>query len=268
MRYGTNSRKGSSSVIIVMIVVVIALAGTAIYAALDNTVLTKDGYAMPGSTATYILYEADTPSENEKGELTVFGYSDRHYVMGSDDYTTVSYIIEELSTIFDDSEITDPITTSTGKVNVPGLGNTSSVTNTVDLDIGTICMTTVLNGMIYDLEAKMASGAIEFSMKMTDSDIKLGEYPTVAGSEVFSNSMNSVTVTVTSESISVNDLYLYKITKSDDVSSYNVAYYIGNENKVPAFAKTGSSSFTTNGVTIQFDNDGINSINWDGSSYT
>ena len=70
MRFGENSRKGTSSLIVVMLVAVIALAGTAVYVALDRTVLTTDGYVLPGSTIEYNDGDTGGPIS-----YTILGYS-------------------------------------------------------------------------------------------------------------------------------------------------------------------------------------------------
>ena len=258
MKFGTNSRKGSSSLIIVMVVVVIALAGTAIYAALDNTVLTKNGYAMPGSTATYHLYNYESNPVEQDVVLNIYGYSDGFCIMGTD-ATDLAYYTEEISYILDSLEVSNKISTTTGKVDVPGLGNAESVTKTIDLDTMTIDVTTVLNGLVYSMVMKFTEIPV-VSIELIDSDLTLGDYPSISGSKTLSNSTKTLTVTIEAESISVDDTYLYKVTKSDEPYSQ---YFVGDKNMIPAFAATGSSSLNIGEATINFDNDGLTSVTWD-----
>lgn len=269
MRFGTNSRKGSSSVIIVMVVVVIALAGTAIYAALDNTVMAKDGYAMPGSTVTYSGSDVESPGLIGEEHLTIFGYSDGLYVV-SDDGKTVSAM-----TIASVDEVqTDPyvhIEESTGKIDVPGLGKTKCVTSMIYCDYPDIkfnvAITKILNGLLYSIEYDFPDGEQPgSSLTISDSDISVGEYSTASGSKILSNTTNNITITVENECVSIDGLYLYKISRSDEnTNGFTPEYYIGDQNMVPAFAGTGANSFSTGSATINFNSNAITSIYWNGT---
>lgn len=263
MRFGENSRKGASSLIVVMFVAVIALAGTAVYVALDRTVLTTDGYALPGSTISYDVKDT-TGTEDDSATMTVFGFDDGAYIMG--EMPIQSPFVNTLE-VFDIPNVES----IEGMVDVPGLGRTPSTTysfNTTDsmgsmtINI-TITMTTILHGLPFSYTMTGSSGTLSetLTLETVSSDIIVGNYASQASSERFTGSVNQ-TITVDRISESIDGNYIYHIQKSnDDVESY---YYIGNSVGVPQYLPSSTTSCKEGSVTLYFDNTGLTRIYWNG----
>ena len=218
MRFGENSRKGASSLIVVMFVAVIALAGTAVYVALDNTVLSEDGYALPGTTVEYTASEGGMSGTIK---ATIVGYSDNTYFAILTNAYGDDYEIDELY------PLSEELDGKSVKVDVPGLGMTDGTKYTITSNGITGTVTTVLHGLIYSVEAPI------MSMKMTSSDINLGSYdrPNIATSTFVRNGTSN-TLTVECISQSTNGGYLYCVSHSSGTNSE--AYYIGNTSKIPS----------------------------------
>lgn len=261
MRFGVNSRKGASSLIVVMFVAVIALAGTAVYVALDRTVLTEDGYALPGSTYTYSIEINNTHVMSTSYEIV--GYSDGQYyekniagLSGSSDT-----IIAHEFTIKDIPEGTNSESVT---VNVPGLGNTSGTRYTALEDGIEFSVTIILHGLAYSVD--LGYGVV----KMTDADIVVGNYGSPAiSSSTFSSTGNS-RATISCISQSVDGHYLYEITVP---SSSGSAYYVGDKSKIPANMTPGSTTFTvdseemSNDPVLTISNNSVSEIRCGSTTY-
>lgn len=232
MRFGENSRKGASSLIVVMLVAVIALAGTAVYVALDRTVLTTDGYALPGSTYTYSIEMSGTNILSESYEIV--GYYDGEYYQ-----RTIAGLSGSSNVIspheFSIGEVPDDVKTEFITVNVPGLGNTSATRYSTTENGIDVSVTTILGGLAYAVNI----GEGKFSI--TSSDISVGTYndPDLPSSTF--TSANNSRATISCISSSTNGNYLYEVTVP---STSGNAYYIGNESKIPMNLSSGSTSFT------------------------
>lgn len=267
MKFGMNSRKGSSSVIIVMVVVVIALAGTAIYAALDNTMIAKNGYAMPGSTTTYEMKTMNDPSITET--VSIFGYTDGGYFIDLDGTMPQldPFSLRDLPAI--GINIPDElIHTENSKVNVPGLGKAVCTITTVNETYGTSSFeykqVSVLNGLVVEMSMTYVfygEKTIDTEVVMTDSNIEIGDYSKVSISETLTNSSNDITVTVNAVSSSTDGHYVYEISKVNEES----VFYIGDDNMIPVYVETGTNTFKIYSTTINFDSKGITSIYWNGT---
>lgn len=262
MKYGTNSRRGSSSVIIVMVVVIIALAGTAVYVALDNTVLTKNGYAMPGSTFEITAtVETDGQEMSVKSTQTVYGYADGMCVFGTKDTELLFMNTDEVN---DDPNIE----ISTVNLNVPGLGNTTGTKYSMTTnDSNTMIyneIITILHGIPYStiIEGTYDGITERTESVITDMNVKLGDYSKVSGSDTFTNSTSSIVVEATSESI--DGMILYQVSKTNG----DRTFFVGDEDMIPYFIDKGDTSYDTTRLNITFNNTGITSIRFDGVTYT
>ena len=250
MRFGENSRKGASSLIVVMFVAVIALAGTAVYVALDNTVLTKDGHALPGSTITY-AYKINGVSVDIDSEIV--GYDGKSY------YIT-NFMNEEGIECLDVSA-DDDIKTESIKVNVPGIGITNGTKYYAENEGATI--TTVLGGLVYELSSTY------LSMIIKSTDIDLGSYHDVKADTLsFKNGSRTATISAISESTNGN--YLLCISLDSSTQYSNEAYYIGDLNCIPADYKSGSTYVVdeSSGCKLTISNDTITSISMGNVNYT
>lgn len=232
MRFGENSRKGASSLIVVMLVAVIALAGTAVYVALDRTVLTTDGYALPGSTYTYSVEMSGTSILSESYEIV--GYYDGEYYQ-----RTIAGLSGSSNVIspheFSIGEVPDDVKTESITVNVPGLGNTSATRYSTTEKGNDISVTIILGGLAYSVNI----GGERISI--TSADFSVGTYndPDIPSSTF--TSANNSHATISCISSSTNGNYLYEVTVP---STSGNAYYIGNESKIPLNLSSGSTSFT------------------------
>ena len=261
MRFGENSRKGASSLIVVMFVAVIALAGTAVYVALDKTVLTTDGYALPGSTI-----EMSMVGEPLSEEATVVGYFDGNYVLDTgSEHLTVMSINEMLDT--SNTGINVDFKKSTGTVNVPGLGNTACVIYSFNSELlgESAKIVTILHGLIFSMESEDELSNYSYHVQISDCDIKLGNYSDVSPSEVSFKSSSGNTITVERVSASIDDSFVFMI--ASNTTSY--AFYIGNEDMVPVRATGSQTSISVDtNVTINLSNGDVRSITINGVTYT
>lgn len=250
MRFGENSRKGASSLIVVMLVAVIALAGTAVYVALDRTVLTTDGYALPGSTLTYSSLDAETDLT-----YTVYGYDGGDYVWKYANGLTTESIPEEYFV-------------GTEHVDVPGIGKTEARVYAQDEGSTSMTMRTVFHGLPFDATMNVNGVEVPF-MKMISADIELGSYDSVQKStKNFTSSNGSAEINRVSKSIDGD--FLYKVTFSN-VSS--IGYYVGDDDGVPVdatnnrFVIEGSSSLSLD-ITLNISGSSIASIVIGSVTYT
>ena len=250
MRFGENSRKGASSLIVVMLVAVIALAGTAVYVALDRTVLTTYGYALPGSTLTYSSVEDGTDIT-----YTIYGYDNGDYVWKYANGLTTESIPEEYFV-------------GTEQVDVPGIGKTEARVYAQDEGSTSMTMRTVFHGLPFDATMNVNGVEVPF-MKMISADIELGSYDSVQKStKNFTSSSGSAEINRVSKSIDGD--FLYKVTFSN-VSS--IGYYVGDDNGVPVdatnnrFIIEGSSSLSLD-ITLNISGSSISSIVIGSVTYT
>ena len=248
MRFGENSRKGASSLIVVMLVAVIALAGTAVYVALDRTVLTTDGYVLPGSTIEYNDGDTGGPIS-----YTILGYSNGTYIWD----TPNGYIDMEIM----------PTNTKTGTetVDVPGIGKTKATVYSATLGGANAVLRTVFNGLPYDIKVDFNGTEIQF-VSMNDANIQLGSYDTF---DKFSRTYTSGTASITLERISAstNDDFVYAF----EAASGPIAYYVGDANGIPADFTTGSSYHIDGKVAdirLNISNNTIPSFTMEGMTYT
>lgn len=255
MRFGENSRKGASSLIVVMLVAVIALAGTAVYVALDRTVLTTDGYALPGST---VEYAASENSISASSVATIVGYSDgTYYSILTNMYGDDDYIDEHFP-------IPDNLDGESVKVNVPGLGMTDGMKYTITSSGVTGTVTTILHGLIYSMEAPT------ISLTISSSDIDVGNYDDASittSTFVRSGSSNTIVVECISQSTDGGFLYCVRIPSS----TYSEGYYIGNASKIPSdlgnnttYTVHSESGFS---ATLTISNGAITQISQGGQTY-
>ena len=264
MRFEENSRKGASSLIVVMFVAVIALAGTAVYVALDETVLTTDGYALPGSTIT--LTASGTESSSQTG--IIYGYHNGTYYVGNEKGEEITDLSLDISEAYSGIP-QELITTTTGTVNVPGLGNTASVTqsfNYTAANEGTIRMeyTTILHGLFYSFSSHYNNGISDETTKITmeSSKIHVGDYENVPKiSQTFTGS-GTTTVIIQAISTSVENGYLFSLTKS---GTDNIRYFDGTNDMIPVYIIQGSSVYNFADVTLNISGNDITLINWDGT---
>ncbi len=239
-----------------MLVAVVALAGTAIYAALDHTILTKDGYALPGSTFTY-------ESSGLKNTVIIAGYDNGTYLY-LNSYADKDAIDQMESE--DELKVTIPNVTiqkSNGHVNVPGIGNTSSTTYRVETETQTATITYILNGLIYDFKVYEETGSDSVTLK--NSDAKIGDYrnPDIPAMS-FENGSKKATISCVCDSI--DDLYLYRINVDEAFG-----YYLGNDIGIPTNMGNSTSKdiYTNYGdVTITISNDGVMSLKHGGLTYS
>ena len=248
MRFGENSRKGASSLIVVMFVAVIALAGTAVYVALDNTILTESGYVLPGSTIEYNPADAEKPVS-----YTVLGYHDGTYIWD----TPNGYIDMEL--LPTSSKI------GTETVNVPGIGKTDATVYSATLSGMSAILRTVFNGLPYDMHVNVNGVEIPF-VSMTDAKIKLGSYDTF---DKFNKTYTSGKASITLERISssTNNDFVYTFKTNN---SY-IAYYVGDANGIPADFTTGNSYLVESSdydIRLNISNNTIPSFTMGGMTYT
>lgn len=261
MRFGENSRKGASSIIIVLFVAVIALAGTAVYVALDETVLTTDGYALPGSTI-----EMSMEGEQISEKATIVGYYDGSYILDTEsEYLSVMNVDDMLDT--SGSGINVKFERSTGSVDVPGLGNTACVIYSFDSELLGISakLTTILHGLVFSMESTDRLDNYSYHVQISDCDIVLGNYNSVSPSENTFRSSSGSTITVERVSDSIDDSFVYMISSGNTAH----AFYIGNEDMVPEGSSTTQTSITVDeGVIVNLSNGDVKSISINGISYT
>lgn len=274
MRFGENSRKGASSLVIVMVVVVIALAGTLVYTTLDRTVLTTDGYALPGSTIEYTSSN-NTGTENSTETVRIVGYSNGSYfstsIPADRPFVTPSEYYESALKQVDSTP--DYIS-----INIPGLGNTSGVSYnfTTEESYGSQTVTvyvnivTILHGLPAKIEMSSSLGTLTetFTLSITASSINVGSYVNISeNSIVFSSSYSSnpATITVSRVSNSVDGFFVYHIVKSD-VSNESY-YYVGDSKGIPQYVTTGSTMCEYGSVDLYYDSNGLTRINWNGDYY-
>ena len=248
MRFGENSRKGASSLIVVMFVAVIALAGTAVYVALDNTILTEGGYALPGSTVEYNSGDAEKPVS-----YTILGHHDGAYVWD----TPYGYIDMEIMPT--DSK------TGTETVNVPGIGKTKATVYSATLSGMSAVLRTVFNGLPYDMHVNVNGVEVPY-VSMTDAKIKLGSYETF---DKFNKTYTSGTASITLERISssTNDDFVYTFKANNGY----IAFYVGDANGIPADFITGNSYLVESSnydIRLNISNDTIPSFTMGGKTYT
>ena len=242
-----------------MLVAVVALAGTAIYAALDHTILTKDGYVLPGSSFTY--HESST---NQNVKVTIAGYDDGNYLCYITESMDLIIISESENDINELTEEGISVDKSNGRVDVPGLGVTESTTYSAKYDDRSAKITYILGGLLYSADYVRTYGS--YSINITDSNAKLGTYNDPNIPEIiFKNGNNSLTVSCICKSVS--DGYMYKVDTKDDC-----AYYIGNKDGVPLKMDSGTSKeLETLGyspVIITIANNSLSTITYDGVTYS
>lgn len=262
MRFGENSRKGASSLIVVMLVAVIALAGTAVYVTLDRTILTTDGYALPGST-----FEMSMVGEPINEKATIVGYYNGGYIIDGEDSDYVSYmdVNEMLDT--SGSNINVEFERTTGSVNVPGLGNTSCVTYSFESKLLGVSakIVTILNGLIFSMESTDSLDNQSYHVQISDSNINIGNYNNVSTSETLFRSSSGSTVTIERVSASISDSFVYLI--SDNNTQY--AFYVGNEAMVPETSSGSQTSIdVASYVNVNLTNNTVNSISINGIVYS
>ena len=265
MIFGENSRRGSSSLIVVMVVAVVALAGMLVYVAIDRNVMTVNGYALPGSTFTIQTEETGAASDSEEG--TIYGYSNGSYFVGYAGGDGITIYDVDVNSIFGGSIPSEYVSTSIGDVDVPGLGKTPGTTTTVDISEpgeGTMRFeyTSILHGLPFSFSLYYNNGISEdeATMKMTSSNIIVGDYdgtPQITQTFV---SNSSTTVVIQAISTSVDGNYLYRMSKSD----YSL-YYVGDDNLIPAYRTTGSNTYSVSDATLTFSDSGITQIVWSGT---
>lgn len=261
MKFGENSRKGASSLVIVMVVVIVALAGTLIYTALDRSVLTTDGYAMPGSSITYGVEINGTDVMFQSYEIV--GYANDNY------YGEVTASLSSIGSIelvgLSMEEVPSTVSRESINVNVPGLGMTKAIRFTVTEAGMTTTATFILNGLLFDAEVGGER------MHMTDCDISVGEYSTVNIPSSTYSATSGSTITLSCISTSVDGGYLYSIASTS--SGQTPEYYIGNASKIPVDLATGSTSYeivsdSYSGTTLTISNGAVTQIEFGGNTYT
>ena len=233
MRFGVNSRKGASSLIVVMFVAVIALAGTAVYVALDETVMAENGYALPGSTFEY----RDSTSD-DRLTLTVVGFGDGLYYFENTNSGARAYdaVVNEISSIgsyleyFEDRGI--EYTRENVNVDVPDVGKTNGVRYVVEIEQEVMTITTVLHGIPYSVEAAGES------LIMTESDASIGEYSNPNNWHRNYVSRGTTTPVYTLERIgkASDGNFIYRM----DISMYDNFTFIGDSNGIPIGVTTSS----------------------------
>ncbi len=238
MKKGDSSNKAASSLIVIMLVVVIALAGTAVYVALDKNVFNDGDYVMPGSKITYSI-------GNVSESKVVWGYNGKEYVMDGDTLSSTGIITYE-------DAIKGTYKTEDVKVDIPGYGKTNGVT--VNTEIYTI--TFVFNGLPYKISIQG-----EEDSTIAHSEIKTGTYgKTNAGLKTFASGSNTIELSCVSESM--DGKYLFEIKSSGECD-----YYRSDASGIPSTpAADGTCSIYD--YKIHVTNGSIDYITYNGVKYT
>lgn len=273
MIFGENSRRGSSSLIVVMVVAVVALAGMLVYVTIDRNVMTVDSYIMPGSTATFEAtggLSGVSSDTTETAEMIIVGYHNDTYYILEDGRTSISLSSAEeiLEGYIDEAKV------STSSIDVPGLGRTTGTVYELTMNFSdgstSIALTTICHGMIFSLSYEFDRGSTSTSMgmRMTSSNIVLGDYPQIDSyRKIFTNSVDEV-LNVDRLCESTDETYIYRIT-GDALTSGNIdaAYFRGDSNMIPADVNSSQTVYETSGVRISFNESGIISISYNGTFY-
>ena len=257
MKFGENSKKAASGLIVVMLVAVIALAGTAIYVTLDKTVLTEDGYAMPGSTITFTSKTIGTNDDREVSTtMTIAGYGNNNYFIFKDG--KLGYQFDDMNGI--DDEV--GLSVKDVKVNIPGLGNVDAKEYSMTDDDSSMAITVALHGLVVTVTVKGQTVTEELTIK--DSNITLGDYKQIS-EQKFVNSNKSITLFCHCKS--TNDRYLCEVYTG--TSGYKNVVYFADSSGIPQNA---GNRCTVEGAyseaTLNISNGKIVSIEYDGMTYT
>ena len=253
MLFDKRKQNGASTLITAMLVVIVALAGTAVYAAVSSNT-SHDGYALPRTTLKYEFSMSTTGDVTYLTSPTVLGYSDGyildHSVIG-ESYVSAWSLTEELK----GKSSTDI------KVDVPGLGKTDGKYYDVTVDNVKAKVTTILHGMVYSLESDSSN------LKLVSGDFKLGDYKAPGIGTVTLRATNgSSTLDLSCVSASTNGNYVFAFKGSD---SYTF-YYVGNSNRVPTDLGTRTTyEFSNSGhyATMTFANGALSSITVNNITY-
>lgn len=255
MMFDRRGHNGASTLITAMLVAIVALAGTAVYAAVSSNA-NHDGYALPGTTLEYEMSGGIFGGLKLVLSPTVVGYSDEYVfnksTIGSDAVSAWGFA-DDLKN-----------KSSSGvNVNVPGLGKTSGSSYTITDSGETLKVITILHGMVYSVDSE--SG---YTMKLVSGDFKLGEYkaPGIKAQTLKATSGSS-TLDLNCVSISTDGNYMFEFA---GVNGYDF-YYVGNDKGIPTDLGTKTSYQISNGsgyyATMTFADGALSSITVNSTTY-
>ncbi len=255
MKFDKRKHSGASTLITAMLVAIVALAGTAVYAVVSSNA-THDGYAMPGTTLEYEMSGGTFGGMKLVFSPAVVGYSDEYILnmsMSGDDIVSPWGLADELK---DKSS-------SSVKVDVPGLGKTTGSSYTITDSGETLKVITILHGMVYSVES--SSG---YAVKLTSGDYKLGDYkaPGIKAVTLKATS-GSGTLDLNCVSTSNNGKYVFEFAGVNGSDFY----YVGDGKGIPADLGTKTScqisNNSGNSATMTFSNGALSSITVNSTTY-
>ncbi len=250
MRFDKRRKNGASTLIAAMLVAIVALAGTAVYAAISSNA-SHDGYALPGSTLKY-----DVSYENYSMGISpiVVGYSDG-YILNDKTTSKMSVGTWDINDELKDQKF------NSIDVDVPGLGKTVGNSYVITVDDKTTKVVTILHGLIYSYEQE------HYILKLTSGNFHLGDYKSPDIKTVTLNATSGTgTLDLNCVSSSTDGSYIFEFAGTD---GYKL-YYMGNEKGVPTdLGKETSYSLSYNGheATMTFADGALSSITVNSTTY-